>query len=89
MIHTKCIGISLRKDLLNEIDQLRGLVPRSLYISKMLEWNLNQKVVEGIGFQPSPSTILTTDSTNAIDSPATEEDSLSSEPKEVSNINGR
>jgi hypothetical protein len=47
----KPIAVSLPKDLIRDIDNMRGLIPHSLYIAKVLERNLNQKVVEGNGLE--------------------------------------
>jgi len=36
----KIVGISLDNDLLFKIDQMRGLIPRSRYVSQILATNL-------------------------------------------------
>ena len=41
MIKVKAVTISLKKDMLSDIDRRRGLIPRSIYIQKVLEGNLN------------------------------------------------
>jgi len=42
----KAVGISLPKKLLKKIDRLRGDVPRSVFIRKLIEKQLSQQEVE-------------------------------------------
>jgi hypothetical protein len=59
------MGITVPKILMSQIDDKRGDISRSRYVTRMLEKSLlnveSQKVIEGIGFQPLPSTTAHTE----------------------------
>jgi len=42
----KAVGISLPKELIEKIDRLRGDVPRSVFIRKLIEKQLRQQEVK-------------------------------------------
>jgi hypothetical protein len=67
------VGITIQGDLLKQIDQKRGDVPRSRYFQRLAEQDVRQKMLSGaLGGQPSAAPTTTTDDTTPEGSNPTE-----------------
>jgi metal-responsive CopG/Arc/MetJ family transcriptional regulator len=67
MRNTVPIGISLPRELLKKIDQLRGKIPRSVYIRDLLMETLQDKAANSSFLKPMGSAFRTESKTRRVE----------------------